>query len=230
MQVLPSEIEFNNKSTKRTQNIKYLGITLDEYLDWNERIRNIKNSLSSLFSVFYNIRRYLTIEHIRVIYYTMIYSRIKYGICAYGFARKENIDKVQVMQNKLLKVILEKSWRHPTEELHSEDNILQVRDLFYQEIASFVNKYFSGDLPDVFLDYYKYVNHTYGTRGNQNKLVLPLQRTELGKKTVRYKGGEVWNNLCQKQKGIKNSKTFRKSIRDSIIKGYRDTESSTSAN
>ena len=206
--ILPSEIEFNNKVIKRAKSIKYLGITLDEFLDWNEHIRNIKNSLSSLFSVFYNIRRYLTIEHIRVIYYTMIYSRIKYGICAYGFATKENIDKVQVIQNKLLKVILEKTWRHPTEELHSEVNILQVSDLFYQEIASFVNKYFSGDLPEVFLDYYKYVNHPYGTRGNQNKLLLPLQRTELGKKTVRYKGGEVWNNLCQE---IKGKKTLRHS-------------------
>ena len=221
MLALPNEIEFNNKSIKRAKRIKYLGITLDEFLDWNEHITNIKKSLISLFSVFYNIRRYLTVEHIRVIYYTMIYSRIKYGICAYGFANKVNLEKVQVLQNKLLKVILEKSWRHPTDVLHTELYILKVRDIFYQEISSFVNKYFRNDLPEVFTDYFQHFRHTYGTRGNLNRLILPLYRTELGKKTVRYKGCEIWNNLSQGKKNIKNAKRFRKSIKDSIIMGYR---------
>ena len=105
---LPDEISFNGKTIKRASSIKYLGITLDEFLNWNEHVANIIKSLNSFFSVFYNIRRYLTIEHIRVIYYTMVYSRIKYGICAYGFAKKENMDKVQILQNKLLKVLLKK--------------------------------------------------------------------------------------------------------------------------
>ena len=151
----------------------------------------------------------------------MIYSRIKYGICAYGFANKDNLEKVQVLQNKLLKVILEKSWRHPTDALHTELNILKVRDIFYQEISSFVNKYFRDDLPEVFTDYFQHFRHTYGTRGNLNRLILPLYRTELGKKTVRYKGCEIWNNLSQGKKNIKNAKRFRKSIKDSIILGYR---------
>ena len=96
---LPNEIKFNAKSIRRASSIKYQGITLDEFLYWNEHITCIIKSLNSFFSVFYNIRRYLTIEHIRVIYYTMIYSRIRYGFCAYGFAKKENIDKVQILQN-----------------------------------------------------------------------------------------------------------------------------------
>ena len=76
-----------------------------------------------------------------MIYYTMIYSRIKYGICAYGFAKKENMDKVQILQNKLLKVLLEKKWRTPTNELHNKLDILLVNDIFLQEISSFVHNY-----------------------------------------------------------------------------------------
>ena len=130
------------------------------------------------------------------------------------------MEKVQVLQNRLPKVILEKSWRHPTDELHTEVNILKVRDIFYQEISSFVNKYFRGDLSEVFTNF-QYFSHTYGTWGNLNRLILPLYRTELGKKIVRYKGCEVRNNLSQEQNSIKNSKIFRKGIKDSIIMGYR---------
>ena len=215
---LPDEIIFNDKSIKRASSIKYLGITLDEFLNWNEHVTNIIKSLNSLFSVFYNIRRYLTIEHIKMIYYTMIYSRIKYGICAYGFAKKENMDKVQILQNKLLKVLLEKKWRTPTNELHNKLDILLVNDLFTQEVSTFVHNYLHGNLPDVFGDYYQTMNHQHDTRGNQNSLVPPLCRTELGKKTVKVLGCKVWNDLSQDKKNIKNPKAFRKAYKNDKLK------------
>ena len=215
---LPNEIKFNDKSIMRASSIKYLGITLDEFLNWNEHVANTVKSLNSLFSVFYNIRRYLTIEHIRVIYYSMIYSKIRYGICAYGFTKKENIDKVQVLQNKLLKVLLEKEWRTPTNELHNLLDILQVNDLFRQEISTFVWNYFQGNLPEGFIGYYQFLNHTYGTRGNLNSLVTPFCNTELGKKTVKFLGSKIWNNLSQEKKGIRSPKTFRKAIKNDILK------------
>ena len=214
---LPDEIEFNNKSIKRAKSIKYLGITLDEFLDWNEHITNIGKSLKSLFSVFYNIRRYLTLEHIKVIYYTMIYSRIKYGICAYGFAKQENMDKVQVLQNKLLKVLLEKEWRYSTNKLHNDINILQVEDLFSQEISTFVCNYFRGNLPGAFSDYFQTFDHRYDTREKTTRLKLPKCRTELGKNTVKFTGCIIWNDLSQEQKSIKNPKSFRKAIKDNVL-------------
>ena len=215
---LPNEIKFNDKSIKRASSIKYLGITLDEFLNWNEHITCTIKSLNSLFSVFYNIRRYLTIEHIRVIYYTMIYSRIKYGICAYGFAKKENMDKVQILQNKLLKVLLEMKWRTPTNELHNRLDILQVKDLFHQEISTFVYNYFQGNLPDGFTGYYQTLNHSIGTRGNHNLIVIPRCKTELGKKTVKVLGSKIWNGLSKEIKDIRNPKAFRKAIKNGILK------------
>ena len=215
---LPDEIKFNDKSIMRANSIKYLGITLDEFLNWNEHVANTIKSLNSLFSVFYNIRRYLTTEHIRVIYYTMIYSKIRYGICAYGFAKKENMDKVQILQNKLLKVLLEKEWRTPTNELHNMLDILQVNDLFRLEISTFVCNYFQGNLPEGFTGYYQILNHTYGTRGNLNCLVTPLCSTELGKKTVKFLGSKIWNELSQEKKNIRSPKAFRKAIKNDILK------------
>ncbi|CAL4121761.1 unnamed protein product, partial [Meganyctiphanes norvegica] len=150
MMNLPEKIEFNGKFINRSNSIKYLGITLDEHINWNEHVTNLTKSLKSLFTVFYNIRRYLTKEHARVIYYTMIYSKVKYGICAYGFTKGENINKLQVLQNRLLKVLLEKKIRFSTNELHKELDVLKVGDLFRQELSSFVCNYFKGNLPDVF--------------------------------------------------------------------------------
>ena len=42
----------------------------------------------------------------RQLYYAFIYSRIKYGIELYGISSASNMNKVQVIQNKLLKISL----------------------------------------------------------------------------------------------------------------------------
>ena len=70
---IPDKIEFNGKAINRAKSIKYLGVTIDEFLNWNEHTHNLIKSLKSYFSVFYNIRNYLAMEHSRAIYYTMIY-------------------------------------------------------------------------------------------------------------------------------------------------------------
>ena len=66
VQNMPEEIEFNNKFIKRKSSVKYLGVILDEYLDWNEHISEVCKSLKKYFSIYYNIKKYLTLEHARV--------------------------------------------------------------------------------------------------------------------------------------------------------------------
>ena len=92
-QNLPDHIEFQNKKLKRTTHIKFLGITIEENLTWNIHINEICNKLKRLFHIFYNIRDFLTKENVRTIYYTLIYSRIKYGITLFGHAGTSKLKK-----------------------------------------------------------------------------------------------------------------------------------------
>ena len=181
---IPEVITFNNKSINRATNIKYLGITLDEYLNWNNHISSLCKTLKSFFSVFYNIRYYLFLENCKTIYYTMVYSKIKYGICVYGFTKTVNMSKLQVLQNKLIKVLTGKELRYPTNVLHNDLHVLQVKDILTQEITSFVSKYLNNKLPPIFEGYYKRFCeiHGHNTRGSTNTLIIPKHKTELGKK------------------------------------------------
>ncbi|CAL4065520.1 unnamed protein product, partial [Meganyctiphanes norvegica] len=86
---LPDHIEFLNCKINRSTEIKFLGLILDENLTWDQHITVICNKLKSLFHIFYNIRNFLSEQDIRTIYYSLIYSRIKYGINLYGQAAKK---------------------------------------------------------------------------------------------------------------------------------------------
>ena len=88
---IPNYIEFLDNQIKRTTHIKFLGVTIEENLSWNLHINEICNKLKRLFHIFYNIRDYLSKENIKTIYYTLIYSRIKYGITLFSQAGSSKI-------------------------------------------------------------------------------------------------------------------------------------------
>ena len=75
----------------------------------------------------------------------MIYSRIKYGITVYGNDGSYKLNKIQVLQNQLLKVLLKKDYRSPTNELHKSMDILKMNDIAEQEIVTFVHNYFRNN-------------------------------------------------------------------------------------
>jgi len=186
---IPENIKFNDNCLTRVSHVKYLGVFLDEHLTFNYHINEVCKSLRRYFSVFYNIRRYLNKAHIRSIYYSMIYSKIKYGITTYGLTTAKNIKKVQTMQNKLLKVITNQTYRSPTNELHNSLEILKVKDILTQEILCFVHNFANDKLPHIFKNYYKKFNETHNinTR-NQEKYKPPKCKTVLGSKTVKHLG------------------------------------------
>ena len=167
---MPDNIEFLDQKIQRTSHNKFLGIILDENLTWNNHIIELSNKLKRLFHIFYNIRDYLSKENIKTIYYALVYSRIKYGISVYGQACANKMKIIQTLQNQLLKVLSGKTYRFSTDKLHDEFELLKVKDITKQEIASFVHNFFSNSSHTVFDGYFETLasNHNRNTRNGHN--------------------------------------------------------------
>ena len=172
-----------------------------------------------MFSVFYNIRSYLTIDHIKTIYYALIYSRIKYGLAVYGTANIGSINKVQVLQNQLLKVLTEKPYRYRTNKLHNELKILKVEDLYKQEILTFVHNFQNKKLPSVFDSYFTSFSdiHDIDTRYRNTNFILPRVSSNLGSTRISFEGAVLWNSLDNSSKKIKSEKSFRRSFKETVL-------------
>ena len=191
----PDSIAVNNESILISNSTKYLGITIDQELSWKDHVQELCNGLKGMFSVFYNIRAYLTIDHVKTIYYALIYSRVKYGLSVYGTANRGLIDKIQVLQNQLLKVLTGKPYRYCTNKLHNELKLLKIEDLYKQTILTFVHKF------------------------QNNKLPFGFDRvtSRLGSTNISFVGAVSWNNLDRLSKEIESEKSFRKSFKDTVL-------------
>ena len=214
---LPDKFTFNNTEIMRSNSINYLGLTFDEHLTFNLHIKNVGNSIKRYFKIFYNIRNYINSKQVEILYYSMIYSRIKYGLIVYGFTTKNNINKLQTLQNQLLKVLTSKKRRFPTNDIHNQLKILKIKDLLFQEKLSFVFNYVNNKLPSTFLNYYNEFVHNIDTRNKNNNFIIPQHRTNIGASTMKVEGAKLWNELDTNIKQSSNIKSFRNNIKVKII-------------
>ena len=98
------------------------------------------------------------------------------------------MSKIQTLQNKLMKMLLQLHYRTPTDDLHAMLNILKVNDMFKTNILSFVNR-----CPPVFYDYFKYQEVNYDLRFK--RLEVPTFRNNYGMFRVAVQGADLWNNI-----------------------------------
>ena len=84
------------------KSFKYLGF---ETLNWSEHLNELCKSIIEYFGIFNHIKYKITPVVVRQLYFTFIYSRINYEIQLYGRCSVSNMNKVQVLQNKLLKMV-----------------------------------------------------------------------------------------------------------------------------
>ena len=216
---LPEKINFENTSINRSETSKYLGVTLDEHVTWNQHIIEVCNKLKRYFKLFYSIRNFVNKNQVKIIYYSFIYSQIKYGITTFGFTDNNKIQRMQVLQNKLLKVLQAKNYRYSTNKLHNELEIIKVEDIAKLDAVTFIHNYFNNKLPPIFNNYFTLVRdiHNINTRSSDQDIYFDTYKTKIGISSMKSIGAKTWNELNNNNKLIKNVKTFRKAIVKSIL-------------
>lgn len=216
---LPEKINFDDTCISRSVSAKYLGVTLDGHLTWNQHITEVCNKLKRYFKLFYCIRNLVNINQVKIIYYAFIYSRIKYGISTFGFTDDNKLKRLQILQNKLLKVLLAKGYRYSTNKLHNELDIIKVKDIAKVDSLTFIHNYFNNKLPLVFNNYFTLVRdiHNRNTRRSERNIYIETYKTDTGKSSMKSIGASNWNALKNSTKDIKNLKTFKKSVIKEIV-------------
>ena len=188
-------------------------------LYWHDHVDQICASLVKYFGIFNHIKNFVSLRISKQLYYAFIYSRIQYGIEAYGSCAKESLSKLQIMQNKLLKLLLKWDRRTPTDLVHQRLSILKIDDVHIAKVLSFVNECRSCRVPEMFVNYYK-TRETGLNLRNRSSLDIPWARTDLGLSRCDIKGARLWNNHLQTTSQLLYKKSFHKQISKFLTRKY----------
>ena len=213
------EIATENMVINRVDEVKYLGITMDEKLTWNARVEFVCNSLIKFFGIFKQLRHKVTTNTVQQLYHAFIYSKIKYGLDVCGNTSSRNIFKQQVMQNKLLKYVMRFDIRTGTNLLHTTFNSMKVEDMHKNNVLTFVNMCLMGKCPEIFNQYYRVKTTPHETR-QEGSLDMPSHRIEYGARSVKVVGIKLWNRLEKDMERYKLQPCFKWKIRKSYTSKY----------
>ena len=216
---IPNTLKLNNIMINRTDQAKYLGLIIDEELSWKHHIVMLCNRIKRFFPSFYILRNYVNIEHAKSIYYATLHSRIKYGIALYGAADKNIIEPLQILQNKLLRVLTKKDRMYSTNKIHNDLELLKINDIYESEVLSFVYNCVNNNVPDALRHYFTMLSdtHNVNTRNKNHILHDPCLKSKIGRLSVKQKGVQLWNKVDKSLKKSEDSKAFRKKIKDTLL-------------
>lgn len=97
------DIHLNNTKIEKTNEIKYLGLTIDRDLTWNSHLNSIMKKVSPIVCVFRRISFVCSDRVKLMLYYAFFYSNIIYLLTIWSGTKLENIKKIKTLQNKCVR-------------------------------------------------------------------------------------------------------------------------------
>jgi len=214
------DLKINDKNIVQVESCKYLGIYIDSKLSWQQHIDFVYKKIMKFTSIFYKIRTKINSELLKTLYFAFVYPHILYGIEIYGNTYHTYLSKLEILNNKILRIVQKKPKRTHTIDLYKFYGTLPLSLLHNYQILLLLHKFVHhpNKLPSVFQSYFMQNQsiHHYDTR-EKCHMHLVAPHTTYGKRLIKYKGSQFWNDLPETLKSIQSVDAFKTGLRDYLL-------------
>ena len=99
-------ITIANTEIKRTAESKFLGVIINEKMNWNSHIAAIRQKMSRYIGVMYKLKNIIPLSARLNIYHSFVQSHINYCSLVWGFTTKSNIESIFSIQKKGIRAVI----------------------------------------------------------------------------------------------------------------------------
>ena len=201
----------------------FLGIEIDYKLTFNAHILSIFNKVSKFQGLFYRLSDFLPLSALLKIYFGLFYSNITYGILAWGCAANSVVDKLFVVQKKIVKIICGKSIYDSSTESFLKLSALKLNDVSKFFCLNHMFKVFrdSNGTYDYLLQFMSSYQPTHEYNTRDRPLRLPTVSKERYRQSFIYQGTKLWNDIPNSMKELNSLYTFKRHCKSLLIDQYK---------
>lgn len=99
-------INLNGEIIDLQHTVKFLGVNIDNYLNWKVELDRIEKNISSACYALRSLRDELTVKQLKIIYYALVESKLRYSIQFWGNSYNYNMNKAFIIQKRAIRTIL----------------------------------------------------------------------------------------------------------------------------
>ena len=203
---------------EQTDNYKYLGVVIDDKLNWKLHISKLCSKLSGVCGIISKVRHYLDRSSLLLIYHSLFDSRLRYGILGWGSASEQYLSKLRVLQNRTIRFIMFSSFRTSAAPLYSALKILPLNEQLTLQKNVFMHSLHFKSLPFSLSMYCQKPEHSYSTRyKTSGNYALPCPLTNRGQRSIKFTGPKAWAEVPNHLKEVAFRKPFSKKLKEYIL-------------
>jgi len=216
-------IAIDNYTIERVDVTKFLGVYIDDKLNWHEHIAHVKRKISISLSVLHKVKHIVNKSALYSLYCTIILPHLMYCSEVWGNNYWENLKMLNVLQKKAIRIIdnCKNYYRDHTQPIFYHYKLLTVMDIILYKSMCFMYKVrfnlFPSNLQCIF-DVTK-DRHSHNTRQLSN-FAAKFCRTTQKSLCLSIKGPKLWNNLPNHLKSSVSFNSFKKAYKHHLVEKY----------
>lgn len=202
----PPPLVLSDTIIEYVETFRSLGVSFTATMTWDAHINEVCLALSKVVGITSRNKYVLPEKTKLTLYYAFFYSYLSYCFLVWGNTTTSNIQKLLILQKKMLRAITKAPYNSPTGQAYSQFKIVPVYNLFEYRFACFYKNSIAKN--DNFLSRIVSTvphNTPYATR-EKDSFVLPRCRTNYGFTMLRYILPKFLNTpLCDHLNGMSSS-------------------------
>ena len=217
-QKLNSVMDFNIKigtdTIEKVSKFNFLGITLDENLNWKEHVISISKKVNKRLGLLSRIRSCLTLKAAQCVYNSIIHPVFTYADTAWGELSQTCSESLQRIQNRAARIVAKRSSSQESIDIlgwvdlkthRTINKCILVFKCLHELVPDYLRNYFNKNCQI----------HSFNTRRKKD-MHIPKIKLSLGKRTFRYSGSISFNSLSPHIKNSENLGTFKNRLKCSF--------------
>ena len=210
------QISIGNKLIDKVNETKLLGVIIGDQLNWLSHIKQIVTKLHKNYYIIKKASRLLSMASLTMLYNSLCLSYMLYCCEIWGRASAYLLNKITLLQKKMIRLVLKAFDREHTEPLFKLSNILMFSDLPPYAMSILMFKAFHNLLPANILNIFKIHINIRSSR-RQNMFSINYSRTNLRRHCTFNVGKRLWNDLPVDLKNISLIYIFKKNMKFSFL-------------
>ena len=158
----------------KTKTIKFVGIIIDDTLNWTSHIKHIRSKLTHSLYCLVRMKNFLTLKHKLIIYNAIIKPHLEYMLPIWGHSGK--CKSLEILQKKCIRLIMGSSRFSHAEPLFKQLDILKLNNLYSLKVFQFLHSVSLKKCPTIFFDIFKFHLHH---RRRDNIFSVPFAKSSL---------------------------------------------------
>ena len=193
---ITNNLTISNTQISQQPVVKFLGLFIDESLTWFNHIQHIKAKIASSQYLINSIKHIVTTNELRMLYFTLIYPYLYYGIVLWGTAARSNINKLVTQQKKAVRIIAGANYNAHTQPLFQNLQLLGIDDIYKLQLGKFMYQITKESVPAPLCSMFVLNTsiHDHNTR-QRNNPHIKSRASAFANKSITHAGSKLWNEI-----------------------------------